>query len=162
MKTTQGIWVVGIATAGLGLWMHVWWLLPLAVLIIAWGWFRERPRRTSHKAPAPPDHFRGVRTVGSTEDFEQAVSAGQLVLIGDAGRTKWLRFGCPCGCGETIALNLMQSHSPRWTVERHDDATLSVTPSVDSTTCGSHFWIRRNRVAWVDPMPARRRQENSS
>ena len=72
-----------------------------------------------------------------------------LVLAGSPERPKWLRFDCPCRCGEVLALNLMASHSPRWAAESHEDGTLSVRPSVDATRCGSHFWIRRSRIDWV-------------
>jgi hypothetical protein len=43
----------------------------------------------------------------------------------------------------------MRSHSPHWVCEQHDDGTLTVHPSVDATTCGSHFWIRRSVIHWV-------------
>ena len=47
------------------------------------------------------------------------------------------------------ALNLMASHHPHWTTDLHDDGTLTVHPSVDATSCGSHFWIRRSQIDWV-------------
>ncbi len=166
-RTVYAIRVLGLCIAATGAWLHAWWLVAIGVVVLAWGWGgrwvfdRLRTRRSTTKqdlavedvppapAPTPRPDFAGVTTVGSMDDFEDPASAKHLVVVCDGERLKWLRFMCPCGCGETIALNLMRSHSPRWTVERHDDGTLSVTPSVDSTTCGSHFWIRRSRIAWV-------------
>jgi hypothetical protein len=82
-------------------------------------------------------------------DPARDLAAKRLVLIGTKDKPKWLRFKCPCGCGDVIALNLMTSHYPRWTVERHKDSTLTVHPSVDAKTCGSHFWIRHSHIDWV-------------
>jgi hypothetical protein len=93
--------------------------------------------------------FTGVVLVGSGADPAPAIQERKLVLIGSAQEPKWLRFGCPCRCGSVIAVNLMKSHTPHWTVELHPDGTLTLHPSVDATACGSHFWVRRNRIQWV-------------
>jgi len=82
-------------------------------------------------------------------DVGAALLAGCVVLIGTEGAEKWIRFLCPCGCGDVIALNLMASYRPRWHVTRNPDATITVEPSVVSTRCGSHFWVRSSRVVWV-------------
>lgn len=95
------------------------------------------------------DGFTGAIELSPETDPAADIRRHRLVLVGRAGSAKWLRFRCPCGCGETVSLNLMASHSPRWRVERHSNGTLSVNPSVDSQTCGSHYWIRRGRVVWV-------------
>lgn len=104
------------------------------------GWWRNRRRQHS---------FPVVVVVDSSNDPSSAINAGKLVLVGTAEKPKWLRFRCPCRCGDVIAINLMASHSPRWAVELHADGTLTVFPSVDSTTCKSHFWIRRSKIIWV-------------
>lgn len=106
--------------------------------------------------------FRGTTIVASSDDDEQALSDNHMVVVRDRDRLKWLRFICPCGCGEMIALNLMKRYAPRWSIEHHSDGTLSVSPSVDSTTCGAHFWIRQSRVHWVGPMTTTPRRESSS
>lgn len=107
------------------------------------------------KAPpeAPPQRdlaFSGVALADTPTAARDDIERKALVLIGTPDRAKWLRFRCPCGCGEEMALSLMKSHHPRWTATLHDDDTMSVSPSVDSTTCGAHFWIRRNRIDWCD------------
>ena len=103
-------------------------------------WWRTRKRRKV---------FAGAVHLESSVDPSTELKAGKLVLIGPKQKPKWLRFKCPCGCGDVIALNLMASHYPRWSVETHENGTLSAMPSVDAKTCGSHFWIRRNKIRWV-------------
>jgi hypothetical protein len=103
-------------------------------------WRRRRKRRRA---------FDGVVRLESSVDPASALVAGNLVLIGPKDKPKWLRFRCPCGCGGVIALNLMATHYPRWAVRIYTDGTLTVMPSVDAETCGSHFWIRRSQIKWV-------------
>jgi hypothetical protein len=103
------------------------------------AWWARRRRQT---------RFEGVAVCASHEDPSEEIRARKLVLVGTADRPKWLRFACPCRCGEMLSLNLMAGHRPRWAVKAHDDGTISVSPSVDATACGSHFWIRGNRIDW--------------
>nr|WP_232252247.1 DUF6527 family protein [Pseudomonas frederiksbergensis] len=57
---------------------------------------------------------------------------------------------CPCGCGRTIELLVIQEAKPRWDVEVDADGFPSLTPSVWLTNgCKSHFWLKRGRVTWV-------------
>ena len=48
-----------------------------------------------------------------------------------------------------LALDMMASHSPHWTLRRDAHAQISLSPSVHSTTCGAHFIVRENRVHWA-------------
>lgn len=105
-----------------------------------WRWLFPRQRRHG---------FRGVVLVDVHHDYQRDIRRRKLVFIGTPEKPKWLRFACPCSCGEELALNLMTSKQPHWTVQRHADGTVTVHPSVDSTTCGAHFWIRQNRIQWV-------------
>lgn len=78
-----------------------------------------------------------------------ARQAGVAALVRGGGKEKWLLMQCPCGCGEQIALNLMQSHSPRWRVSAQSERRFTVHPSVDSTSCGAHFWLRDGKIIWA-------------
>lgn len=98
---------------------------------------RPRGRRTS---------FTSVRTVAGLTSISPA--ANQLVVVASGPTAKWLRFICPCGCRQLVALNLMRSHSPRWTMSIDSADRVTVHPSIDSTTCGAHFFIRSNRIEW--------------
>jgi hypothetical protein len=91
----------------------------------------------------------GFVVMDSLTNPADALSAGKIVLVGTKDHPKWLKLQCPCGCKSIIALNLMQSHSPKWTVEIDSEQMVSVFPSVHSTDCGAHFWIKRSEVIWA-------------
>ncbi len=101
---------------------------------------------------ASPD-VAGQKFVLQTFESRTAAAAaaevpGIAALVRGGGKEKWLLMRCPCGCGQQIALNLMQSHSPRWQVSVQSAKRFSVHPSVDATSCGAHFWLRDGRVIW--------------
>lgn len=105
-----------------------------------------QPRAKSVKSPE------WTYTLQSFDDRRAAANAarrdGIAALVRVADRNKWLLLKCPCGCGQQIALNLMQSHTPSWQVEVRSRASFSIHPSVDATSCGAHFWLRDGRVIW--------------
>jgi len=107
--------------------------------------------------------FSGVARLDSQTEANAALNARQLIIVGSLDRPKWLKFLCPCGCGDTIALNLMESHYPRWRLRVEGPASISVLPSVDATKCGSHFWIKSNEVIWAEEhhQPSMRDLENT-
>lgn len=114
-------------------------------------WWRVRRRHT---------RFEGCVVIGPTEDPSVNLRGRKLILVGDEHKTKWLQFTCPCRCGAVLSLNLMSSYHPHWSIERHPNDSLSVYPSVDATTCGSHFWIRRGMIEWVQPMRLHNSESN--
>lgn len=81
-------------------------------------------------------------------DAERLAKNGAFSVFAPQGHPKWLLFRCPCGCGEIVNLNLMKSASPRWEIRSSKSGFYSVSPSVDSQTCGSHYWIREGRIHW--------------
>jgi hypothetical protein len=59
-------------------------------------------------------------------------------------------FKCPCGCGDTIMLNLTTGYRPRWQF-KPDKKTLTISPSIRRTEgCKSHFFLRRGKVEWCE------------
>ncbi|GAC1314173.1 MAG: hypothetical protein NVSMB24_38500 [Mucilaginibacter sp.] len=82
------------------------------------------------------------------EDIPAHIRDGAVYIIG--GASPWLLLlRCPCGCGETIHLNLLKEASPRWGY-RVVKKTITVKPSIWRTTgCKSHFIIRNGQVQWV-------------
>lgn len=83
-----------------------------------------------------------------------AMTAAQTALVvavaASHGKRKWAYLLCPCGCGHQIALNLMSTHRPFWHVSETGEQYASIYPSIDSTTCGAHFWIRAGVVNWAE------------
>ena len=57
---------------------------------------------------------------------------------------------CCCGCGKEVVTPLSPSD---WSIT-FDGETVSLKPSIDNWNfeCGSHYWIRRNKVHWVDDL----------
>lgn len=58
-------------------------------------------------------------------------------------------FKCPCGCGDTIMLNLIQDCKPSWEIH-FDKKRFSIYPSIWRTKkCRSHFWLKNGKVVWA-------------
>jgi hypothetical protein len=73
----------------------------------------------------------------------------RLYVVGQPGKFKWAILACPCGCGERIDVCLMPSARPRWELTLRDGrASLSPSIWVPAERCGSHFWLRRNKIVW--------------
>lgn len=113
---------------------------------------RAYKRLTCGRAPRAPQRpgirFSRLVAATSTRDVAPHLTERTLILVGSAPKYKWLRFLCPCGCGDELALNLMTSHYPHWSLSFEDIHTISIHPSVDSTRCGAHFWLKGNVVTW--------------
>lgn len=94
--------------------------------------------------------------VESMQDIPDCL-ADHVYIVG-LQKPKWVIISCPCGCGEKIEVNLMQSRHPRWKLNVTNGA-ISLWPSLWMTDkkCGSHFWIEKNRVIWV---PAKKGPQN--
>jgi len=108
----------------------------------------EFVRRTWRRWTGPPGRIKDVVVVSGIDAVPQAIRPAVIYLVGDDAHRKWLIAGCPCGCGESLWLNLMRNGRPRWSVDGEGDH-ITVAPSLAVTTCGSHFWIRRGMIVWV-------------
>ncbi len=59
---------------------------------------------------------------------------------------------CPCGCRETLFLNLLQDEFPNWKWRIGADGTVTLTPSVwRKIGCKSHFFLREGMIQWCKP-----------
>lgn len=54
---------------------------------------------------------------------------------------------CACGCGSETVTPLAPDE---WSLI-YDGETISLTPSIGNhrLECGSHYWVRKNRVDWA-------------
>jgi len=82
-------------------------------------------------------------------ELPRVIVPGTTYLIGE-GEHRWqAALRCPCGCRETIQLNLVPEMRPRWRATVEDDGTVSLEPSVwRQVGCRSHFVLRLGRVSW--------------
>lgn len=65
---------------------------------------------------------------------------------------------CCSGCGERVVLGIGPAE---WALT-YDGETISLNPSVGAgaLTCNSHYWIKKNKVAWVKPLTATQTKES--
>jgi len=92
-----------------------------------------------------------VAYLKSTAEIPKGKIGGKLFIVRRAGLPRWAVLDCPCRCGRRIQVNLMRSHRPRW-ILKEEGSHVSLTPSLwqPELTCGSHFFITRNRIEWID------------
>lgn len=109
------------------------WILSL------WRWFLSlfRPANAAWRA------------VG-VDDEPPVLRPHTVYLVGDSGRPWKAMLLCPCGCGETIELNLTPPGKPLWTLRLDADHKTTIHPSVwRKVGCRSHFWIRSGAIEWA-------------
>ena len=83
------------------------------------------------------------------DEFPDALRPATLYVAGEDAYLFAAAMLCPCGCGDTIELNLLPQANPCWIVHFHGDGSASLTPSVWRTKgCKSHFLLRMGRVDW--------------
>lgn len=74
-----------------------------------------------------------------------------VVLARDDGEDWCVGFRCPCGCGRTIELLVIQEAKPRWDVQPDPKGTVTLHPSVWLRDgCRSHFFVRKGRIKWCN------------
>ncbi|WP_416234146.1 DUF6527 family protein [Marinobacter sp. JSM 1782161] len=82
--------------------------------------------------------------------FPKQVPKGRIVLLEDDGFYA-VAFLCPCGCGESIELMVMDGVNPRWSIEIDKRGKPTLSPSIWRTAgCRSHFWVRHGQVVWCN------------
>lgn len=86
-----------------------------------------------------------IAVVTDQSTAAQRLAPGVIVVIAAAKSAKMLRFLCPCGCGETITVNLMERVAKAWDLSYTPHHGLSLWPSVWlDVGCKSHFILRNN------------------
>ena len=102
------------------------------------GWFgprRERPLRTV-----------------VVEELPDCLDTNTIYVAGENGHFWFVAMLCPCGCGATLHMSLLADARPRWLLTRHEDGSVSLTPSVwRQVGCRSHFFLVRGKVQWCGP-----------
>jgi hypothetical protein len=93
---------------------------------------------------------RSIRVVEG-DTLPEALPRRDLVLTRDDGEDWSVGMRCPCGCGETIELLVLEEARPRWNVSIDKGGRPTLHPSVwRQKGCQSHFWVRQGRIHWCD------------
>ena len=72
-----------------------------------------------------------------------------LYIVSEDGFEEQAAMLCPCGCGRILHMNLLPDERPCWRVNRHDDGSASLHPSVwRKKDCRSHFWLKNGQIKW--------------
>jgi hypothetical protein len=83
------------------------------------------------------------------EDLPDRPEMGFIYLAGAPGHLWGASMLCPCGCRETIDLNLLTQVRPHWKVSENANGTATLSPSVwRQMGCKSHFIVRRGQIVW--------------
>lgn len=83
------------------------------------------------------------------EDPEK-LESGILYVVGDYGYIWRAITLCPCGCGDSIYLNLNEETHPSWKVSKTEKYP-TIYPSINRQRgCGAHFFIIKGKVKWVE------------
>jgi hypothetical protein len=86
-----------------------------------------------------------IALVADQATAAQSLAPGVIVVIAAGETLKSLRFLCPCGCAETITINLIARVGKAWNVSFTQHRGLSLWPSVWlNVGCQSHFILRYN------------------
>ena len=89
--------------------------------------------------------YRTVRVA----DLPERLRVRQAYLIGENGQFWSVALLCPCGCRETIQLNLVPDTRPVWQYAVDKEGELTLSPSVWRTAgCRSHFYLQGGLVRW--------------
>lgn len=115
-------------------------------LVWLWSVLIYVPRQLAAVWPwRKPELFHAIRVDELPERLEKA----KVYLAGEGDNFWAAAMICPCGCSDVIELNLLRQARPCWSVQEHNDGTITLVPSVwRQKGCRSHFLLRRGRIDW--------------
>lgn len=86
-------------------------------------------------------------TSSEVEEFPSVVDTGKVYIVSEGDDPDTLILQCPCGCKETIFLNLLTDTKPYWRFKVNVLGRVTIMPSIRRTVrCRSHFYIIKGRV----------------
>ena len=104
------------------------------------GWFWLTKRRRRRELPPPP--FSPVYV----DDVPDEVARDTVYLVGVSAQPWLAVLRCPCGCDETLLLNLLPEERPCWHAKVETTGSVTLHPSVWRTVgCHSHFILRSGK-----------------
>lgn len=82
-------------------------------------------------------------------ELPEEIGKKLVYVVGENGHRWFAALICPCGCGETLYLNLLPEQRPCWKLNIHADGSVTFNPSIWRTKgCQSHFIIRDSKIHW--------------
>lgn len=92
---------------------------------------------------------RRYRVVVVQGDLPEILETHRLYVVEESGYQESAALLCPCGCGQTLYLNLLEEERPCWRVCTSKSKAATLSPSVwRKTGCESHFWLRQGKIHW--------------
>lgn len=94
----------------------------------------------------PQYSVRFIQDIPSSDEIQN----NRIYLVGNDNCYWCGVLKCPCGCGESIHLNLIEKNQPSWKTTLSNHNRVSVSPSIwKKSGCKSHFFIREGKVIWA-------------
>lgn len=104
-----------------------------------------------NRALARIDGWLGRYTVAVVDDLPDELQGNKLYVVGENGHYWLAALRCPCGCGDSIQLPMIEGQRPRWALKQESRRLPSLSPSVDRTVgCRSHFWLKQGTIRWCE------------
>ena len=119
-------------------------------IINPWRWLRacwtrwfQRPVHTSQ----PFIRYHEV------EELPGTLENNLLYVVGE-GRHRWYAaMICPCGCGETLHMGLLEDTRPCWRVVQQSNGAATLSPSINRRVgCRAHFFLEHGKIRWCDTL----------
>ena len=95
--------------------------------------------------------YRYKTKVISDNPSRESIKRNTVYVVGNKEFVKWAYLRCPCGCGDTIMLNLTEStYKPSWRIKQDFIGRPTIEPSIyRQEGCHSHFYLRKGNVKWT-------------
>lgn len=88
--------------------------------------------------------FTNLQVVEDQRAANQVIVSPDVIAIVQRGRPRWIKFQCPCGCGDVISINLDPRVGEYWRLYLKGKK-VGIAPSVwRDSGCGSHFILWAN------------------
>lgn len=86
----------------------------------------------------------------SLKEDPEKLAKGIVYVVGDYGYLWRAIMLCPCGCGDSIYLNLNEETHPAWKVYKTNGYP-TIFPSIDRQKgCKAHFLLIEGKVKWAN------------
>lgn len=105
-----------------------------------WGWLTGLFR----KGPKPYGY-----EIVDGDELPKSMEPDKLYIAREDGVDWEAGLVCPCGCGDRLAVVLLEDVKPRWDIHVSKKGRPSLHPSIWRTSgCRSHFWLKDGDIIW--------------